>query len=110
MEALRRHINNTELCKIGFIILRDIVLNGKTFTSSQSLKQVSFIYISEDNERRAGEPWAIGSIIRVMNKHIVNRNICENGCYILKMISLNGIITIYKNPNTWRTQRTTKQK
>ena len=51
---------------------------------------VHFINKQDDNELKAGQAGAIEVIVKAMNTHAGNANLCENGCEALRNITLNG--------------------
>ena len=56
----------------------------------KSTQFVHFINKQDDNRSIAGKVGAIEAIVKAMNTHINNANLCENGCGALTNIAING--------------------
>lgn len=61
----------------------------------RSLNRMNIIVV--DNRAKAGECGAINVLIGVMEAHIRDANICENGSRALWNITLNGKVSFIKN-------------
>ena len=48
---------------------------------------VDFVKLSANNQARAGQARAIEAIVKAMNTHINNSDVCINGCCALKAIT-----------------------
>ena len=86
MKAINTHTNNADVCCQGCGALMSMTAsNGKNIDkTSKQIKQTS------ENKVKAGAAGGIEAMIKVINTHINNADVCENGCGALYNITANN--------------------
>ena len=96
VRAVDAHINDENLCFVGCAALSTMSLNGKGIVSSttKNSNDEPCDFIAE-GQMKAVTVGGIEAVIKAINSHVHNPDVCENGCYALyNMIFDNGKKTI----------------
>lgn len=86
VKAMNTHIDNTDLILQGCNTLINTTVNGKM---TYILFRLKLIFI-EENILAAGKARAIETIVKAINKHANNANICESAYRVLLNLVING--------------------
>ena len=87
---MRTHINNTELCRKGCATLFSILKDCKIEMTNKHRFNNNNSFYTANNKMRMDAMSAINDILKVMNRHINNPDVCEHGCDILMCMSVDN--------------------
>ena len=87
MKAINTHIDNVDVCENGCDSLWNMTANNGNYSDKVCQKQIKW---TAENKEAAGEAGAIEAVVKAINTHIDNADVCENGCGALKNMTVNG--------------------
>lgn len=92
---MKSHENNSRICEKGCEILLKLTKEGflKTISQRRPDRHILKKHI-EDNQIIAGEEKCIEFLVSLLERHINNPSICENGCKALRNITADGNLSI----------------
>ena len=87
MKAINTHIDNADVCENGCWALRNMTFNnGKTANkNSKSTNEML-----DENQVNAGTVGGIEAVVKAVNTHIDNADVCEQGCGALWNMTCNN--------------------
>ena len=81
VKAINTHIDDVDVCYNGCGALMNMTSNnGKTLIKTQHNKQMKW---ADENRVEARTAGGIEVIVKALNTHIGNANVCEKGCAAL---------------------------
>ena len=87
VKAINTHINNADVCENGCSALCNITANnGKTVTNNKHINKMEI----DENQVKAGITGGIEAVVKAINIHINDANVCEQGCVALMYITANN--------------------
>ena len=84
------HMDNTDLILQGCNTLINTTVNGNFFKIFIFKPNYTLRYLTEENVLAAGKARAIESIVKALNKHANNANVCESIYKVLLNLAVNG--------------------
>ena len=94
VKAINKHINNADVCEQGCGALFYMTVNGKNNTN----KTHNESEWTDENEVKAGAAGGIEAVVKAINTHIDNADVCQFGCGALRNM------TVYNGKNIKTTQ------
>ena len=89
IKLINSHINNPSLCELGLIALWNMTFNSK---HNHVFFAISFVVkistTSAESQSRAVEAGGIETILKAIDTHITNSDVCEQGCGALWNLTL----------------------
>ena len=90
VKAMNTHINNAKICENGCEVLWSIAYNNSKSIFSTKYPIYPLYKQPDDNRAIAGQARAIEAIVKAMNTHADNADVCIRGFEALRNITING--------------------
>ena len=89
VNAINNHPNNIKLCKNGCYALYNLLSKGNKHKNYQCIAQTKSHHIGYNNVR-AGETGVIRALLKAIDKHTKDVNLCKNGGNAIYFVIENG--------------------
>ena len=86
VKAIKTHINNSSICKLGCGALCNMIKSGKPMNKTQMFQWKLIGY----GQMRAGTAGGIEVVVKAISIHIGNADVCFHGCGVLRNTAVNN--------------------
>ena len=85
VKAINAHINNPSVCHAGCTALLNMAINGKIQAEQQNtMKRTA------ESQVKVGAAGGIEAVVKAINTHINNADVCKMGCGTLGSMGFNN--------------------
>ena len=90
VNAISTHIRNSSVCEDGCYALLNMTANNGKNTDKTTNNNIN--EITAENQVKAGAAGGIEVVVKAINTHINNAEVCNTGCGALRSMTENGKI------------------